>query len=65
MRVADGRPRARLVSGMATETVYGERGPKVGELFPNIVLPDQHGTLVGLHQRRGRAVIVFIRSARW
>jgi len=42
-------------------------GPAVGEMLPNIRLPDQTGTLVDLHQARsGRpAVLVFNRSAVW
>jgi peroxiredoxin len=42
-------------------------GPKQGEAFPNIRLPDQTGTLIDLHEHRhGRpAVIVFYRSAVW
>jgi peroxiredoxin len=42
-------------------------GPKVGTRFPDVILPDQHGTLVNLHAVRGerRALIVFHRSARW
>lgn len=46
---------------------YSQVGPQVGELFPDLVLPDQTGHPVDLHQvRRGRrAIIVFHRSARW
>ncbi len=46
---------------------YSERGPRVGEPFPNIRLPDQRGTLVDLHALRGdrRAVVVFNRSVVW
>ena len=42
-------------------------GPAVGDLFPNIQLPNQHGDLVDLHQVRAgkRALIVFHRSASW
>ena len=42
-------------------------GPPLGQRFPDVVLPDQTGTLVDLHQaRRGkRAIVVFHRSARW
>jgi hypothetical protein len=42
-------------------------GPPVGARFPDMVLPDQSGTLVDLHAARGmrRALIVFYRSARW
>ena len=42
-------------------------GPKLGERFPDVVLPDQHGLVVDLHKVRGdrRALIVFERSALW
>jgi len=45
----------------------GDKGPNVGERFPDLRLPDQHGAPVGLHEaRRGRrALVVFYRSARW
>jgi peroxiredoxin len=46
---------------------YTQAGPQIGERFPDIVLPDQSGTAVNLHEarRRKRAIIVFHRSARW
>ena len=42
-------------------------GPELGERFPDVVLPDQTGTPIDLHEaRRGKcAIIVFHRSARW
>lgn len=42
-------------------------GPKEGEWFPDVRLPDQTGTLVDLHARRaGRpALVVVYRSAEW
>jgi peroxiredoxin len=48
-------------------TDFSTVGPPVGERFPNVVLPDQHGNLVDLHEVRGNrpALIVFYRSARW
>lgn len=41
--------------------------PAVGERFPDVVLPDQHGVPTDLHTFRGgrRALVVFIRSADW
>ena len=50
-----------------TEFDYCDRGPKVGDRFPDVRLPDQQGTAVDLHAARGtrRAVVVFHRSARW
>jgi peroxiredoxin len=56
---------------MATVTDFGidfrDIGPAVGEYFPDITLPDQHGTIARLHQVRGdrRALVVFHRSASW
>ena len=46
---------------------FTEIGPKVGEHFPDVVLPDQHGDVVDLHQVRGtrRALITFQRSVGW
>ena len=42
-------------------------GPEPGQPFPDIILPDQHGTAIDLHtDRAGRpALVVFHRSARW
>jgi peroxiredoxin len=42
-------------------------GPKEGQRFPDVRLPDQTGALVDLHeQRAGRlALVVFYRSAEW
>ena len=42
-------------------------GPRLGERFPDVVLPDQSGLPIDLHRHRGdrRALVVFIRSADW
>lgn len=42
-------------------------GPAIGERLPDVVLPDQHGKTVDLHEARGnrRAVLLFNRSAGW
>jgi peroxiredoxin len=42
-------------------------GPKVGDWFPDVRLPDQAGATVDLHAARGdrRALVVFHRSADW
>ena len=42
-------------------------GPRVGQRFPDVRLPDQRGRVVDLHaDRAGRpALVVFYRSARW
>ena len=56
---------------MATVTDFGidfsTIGPTVEERFPDVVLPDQSGQTVSLHQVRGgrRALVVFHRSAAW
>ena len=56
---------------MTTVTDFGidfrRIGPTVGERFPDVLLPDQHGQAVDLHQARGtrRALVVFYRSASW
>ena len=54
-------------SDVTTVRDYRDAGPRVGDLFPAVRLPDQNGTVVDLHAARGarRAVIVFHRSARW
>lgn len=42
-------------------------GPAVGDHFPDVVLPDQHGKEADLHAVRAgrRALVVFHRSAGW
>lgn len=42
-------------------------GPTVGEPFPEVRLPDQHGRIVDLYAARAgrQALVVFYRSARW
>ena len=42
-------------------------GPRQGEPFPDVALPDQTGQVVRLHaHRRGQpAIIIFYRSADW
>jgi len=46
---------------------YSDRGPKVGTVFPDVRLRDQHGDLIDLHARRARrrALVVLYRSAVW
>ncbi len=48
-------------------TDFSTIGPPVGQRFPYVVLPDQHGNPIDLHAVRGhrRALILFYRSARW
>jgi hypothetical protein len=56
---------------MAAVTDFGidfsSIGPAVGARFPDVVLPDQYGKTLHLHQARAgrRALIVFYRSAAW
>jgi hypothetical protein len=42
-------------------------GPAVGARFPDVVLPDQHGRPIDLHEHRAgrKALVVFHRSADW
>jgi hypothetical protein len=42
-------------------------GPAVGSIFPDVLLPDQHGNPIDLHAARAgrRALVVFYRSADW
>ncbi len=46
---------------------HRQRGPEIGERFPDVRLPDQTGAIIDLHKvRSGRpALVVFYRSARW
>ena len=49
------------------EVDFTNLGPAVGERFPDVRLPDQHGNLIDLHEHRaGRnALFVVHRSADW
>jgi hypothetical protein len=42
-------------------------GPAIGARFPDVMLPDQYGQTLDLHQARAgrRALLVFHRSAAW
>ena len=46
---------------------FDRLGPRVGEPFPDVVLPDQHGQPVDLHKARAgrKGLVVFYRSAGW
>jgi peroxiredoxin len=46
---------------------FGTVGPAIGDPFPNLRLPDQHGQIVDLHEARAdrQALVVFHRSASW
>jgi peroxiredoxin len=52
---------------MNTTIDFTHIGPAVGDLFPDMSLPDQHGEIIDLHQTRAgrRAVVLFHRSAGW
>ena len=49
------------------EIDFSKVGPQRGEPFPDLVLPDQHGRTVDLHEHRAgrRALILFERSLGW
>ncbi|CAN5505702.1 hypothetical protein BH23CHL2_BH23CHL2_24650 [soil metagenome] len=46
---------------------FSKIGPKLGERFPDITLPDQSGNPINLHEHRDgrKGLIVFHRSASW
>jgi peroxiredoxin len=46
---------------------FSKIGPNEGERFPDVVLPDQTGRSVNLHEARAgrKAIVVFYRSAEW
>ena len=46
---------------------FDRMGPGVGERFPDVVLPDQHGQPVDFHKTRAgrKGLVVFYRSAGW
>ncbi|HEX2710682.1 MAG TPA: hypothetical protein VHM88_00455 [Candidatus Acidoferrales bacterium] len=46
---------------------HRQKGPRIGERFPDVRLPDQTGAIVDLHEARDghTALVVFYRSARW
>jgi len=50
-----------------SEYDFSAAGPRVGERFPDIVLPDQSGRLINLHEfKHDRdALVVVHRSADW
>jgi peroxiredoxin len=52
---------------MNTTIDFTHIGPAVGERFPDMSLPDQHGKTTDLHQTRAgrRALVLFHRSAGW
>ena len=52
---------------MNTAIDFTHIGPVIGEHFPDVSLPDQHGKTLDLHQARAgrRAVVLFHRSASW
>jgi hypothetical protein len=49
------------------EIDFVDVGPRVGERFPDVVLPDHLGRVFDLHHVRAgrRALVVFFRSAGW
>ena len=60
--------RSKIVATIDWPEVDAERiGPARGTRFPDVILPNQDGVLIDLHQTRGhrRALVMFQRSARW
>lgn len=49
------------------EVDFSTIGPVVGERFPDLRLPDQHGNMIDLHENRAgrKAIFVVHRSADW
>ena len=49
------------------EVDFDQVGPPVGQRFPELILPNQHGDLIDLHESRGnrRGLVVVHRSADW
>jgi hypothetical protein len=56
-----------MTAPSAPDLDFAQIGPALGRRFPDVVLPDQHGTPVDLHAARGgrRALVLFHRSAAW
>lgn len=50
--------------GRLQEAEAGREAPKIGELLPNFLLPDQNGKLLGLSDllKEGPAVVAFLRG---
>jgi peroxiredoxin len=46
---------------------FDRMGPRAGERFPDVVLPDQNGQACDLHTTRAgrKGLVVFYRSAGW
>jgi peroxiredoxin len=55
------------VSNVLPPVDFTNIGPREGERFPDVRLPNQHGEPIDLHRARGsrRALVVFYRSASW
>ncbi len=55
------------LSPTTTTLNYDEIGPAVGNRFPDLNLPDQHGNPVNIHETRNgrRELVLFHRSASW
>jgi len=59
-------PPASMAS-ISPEIDFDMIGPRTGERFPDVQLPDQYGEVIDLHMARAgrRAMVVFFRSAVW
>ena len=68
-RVVPGRGSSNMTTAQPAMPAidFTQIGPRVGDRFPDVVLPNQNGTEVDLHAARAgrRALVVFHRSAGW
>jgi len=64
---AEGEPPVSTAPASFPPIDFTRIGPSLGERFPDVILPDQHGQTVDLHAARAgrRALVLFYRSARW
>lgn len=64
---SEGTPERPRPTQRNPETDDFPSGPAVGEQLPAFSLPDQHGRLVEFDRERNgkRALLAFVRSARW
>ena len=55
------------MASISPEIDFDMIGPRTGERFPDVQLPDQYGEVIDLHAARAghRAMVVFFRSAVW
>ncbi len=56
---------AELKNGGDPLTDDFSTGPAVGEALPAFSLPDQNGTMLSYPPNKGKALVLFYRSASW